>query len=289
MNIFGIKFKLKTQLILLLIVFAIIPSFFVSIIAIQNTNILITKANNQQEKELKAKFEGVAYQLGLAATDWINEKEINVNELSTNSYVRQNLALLDSNDSTNVSTGIANLKTNFQEFLTSYGDFMEVELINYNNASVMFTAIDGVRRTTHTTGSKATDPYYLGAKDNAGTDSASDKPFLKEIYASGTLGDYGMAVSQVVRTPANKIFAVIVLRIDYTIFWDLFNKRDSNGQILESYYDQLGIPLTGNIYVVNEGNFAVSPSRFESTDAKFIFDPIIQTGLSDNSQFERLH
>lgn len=286
MKLLGKNIRLRSQLVVLFIIFAIIPSFLVSVIAVQNTNNLIAKANNQQKDQLKAKFEGVAYQLGLAATDWLNEKEINVNGLAISDYVRANAALIGSNLTSNVSIGITNLTAHFQEFLTSYGDFMEVEYINYDNASVLFTAIDGVRRTTHTSGSKATDPYYLGAKANAVTDTATDKPFLKEIYASHTLGDYGLAVSQVVRTPANKIVSVIVLRIDYTILWNLFNKRNDNGQIDESYYDQLGIPLTGNIYVVNEDNFAVSPSRFESTDAKFIFDPTIQSGLSKNSEIQ---
>ena len=282
MKLFGRNIRIKSQLIILFVVFAIIPSFLVSLISVQNTNALITQANEQSAAELQAKFEGLGYQLAVTSTSWIKEKEQNVNSLAINEHVRMGASLIDSNDSTNITTGKNNVLTEFSNFLTSYDSFMEVEYINYNNATVLFTAIDGVRRTTHTSGSKATDPYYLGAKENAGTDVSTDKPFLKEIYASGTLGDYGMTVSQVVRTITNKLVGIIVLRIDYTIFWEIFNKRDSQNQIIQSYYQQLGIPETGNIYVVNDNDTAVTPSRFQNDDSKFIFAPDIQAGLESN-------
>ena len=234
MNIFGIKLRIRTQLIAIFVLFALIPTFLVSIIAIQDTGNLIDQANQDQQSQLVAKFEGLAYQIGEISTQWIQQKEDNLNSLVGSSNVQNSASMISSNNSLNVTKGVNNLQNEFTNFLKSYNTFTEVEYINYGNATVLFTIIDGVRRTTHTSGDELSNPYYIGAKKNSGNTTATDQLYLRELYVSSTLGDYSMGISKVVRTPNNDIVGVIVLRIDYSLFWNFFNKRDSSNNIINA-------------------------------------------------------
>ena len=276
LNLFKIKLPIRTQLIALLIIFALIPTILVSIVSINNTGKLISKANQDQEGQLEAKFQGLAYQLGVLSTEWIHEKEQNVNALATNLGLKENAQLANSSESATASLGLTNIRLEFVSYLKSYSSYSEMEYLNYGDGSVQVSITPGGY--IQSNGSKITNPYYLGALANQGNDSNHDQPFFRELYQSTTLNDLSMTVSQVVRTPSNILVGVMVLRIDYRAFWDFFNKKTSG----TNYFLQLGMPETGNIYLINNDNYAVSPSRFETVDSNFIFNSNVQSSLATN-------
>lgn len=282
MKIFGYGIKIKKQLIVLFVLFTIIPSMLVTAISIQNTNNLIANANTASKKQLEAKMEGFALQIGVSASNWLLEKQLNVNNLAKNYIIRNAVTLLNSNTTENISTALIDITNEFNSVLLTYTSYIEAEFLDITNGSILVSVVDGKVLTSNSTGTEINSPYFIGALNKSATNVTSDEPYLQEIFQSNSSNDYIMAVSQVVRTLNNKLIGVVVLKINYKTFWDFFNKFDSHNKALIPYYAQLGFSESGNIYAINKDNYAVSPSRFDSDNSNFVLNPTVQSAISQN-------
>ena len=126
LNLFKMKIAIRIQLIALFIIFALVPTALVSIVSINNTNNLIAKANEDQQLQLEAKFEGLGYQIGVLSTEWIQQKEQNVNSLATSLGTKEAVQLVNSSSSSTANVGLSNLRLEFNSALNSYNSFTEV-------------------------------------------------------------------------------------------------------------------------------------------------------------------
>lgn len=151
-------------------------------------------------------------------------------------------------------------------------------LLNYTTGNVIISyAQSGM---TNSSGNKAANEYFTGAKTTQGTSLATGEVYFKEIYYSTDTNTYSMTFSHVIRPISSDTAAptgVLVIRVDPNVMWDLIQPRDSSGNPINAYYQNIGLGTTGETYLINNQGLAISRSQFTLTDNQFILKQSFST------------
>ncbi len=269
MKLLGYTLKLKTQLIVLFMIFAIVPSFIITVITITSNTSTMNESKSEIETLQLNTLSGIADQYSDIVNNWIHQNVKTVNIIAQDPLIRNDITLLNNLNTKN--TALSQMDQLFTTWISSDDAMLEMMLLNYTNGDVLLS--HSISTMENTTGNKISDPYFLGAKTDQGTSVSTDKIHFKEPYYSSTTDSFMMTFSQVVRPNTSDTTAptcILVTRIDPKTLWDTIAPRDSSNQPVNSYYKNIGLGSTGEAYLINYQGLAISRSRFNLVDSQFI-------------------
>jgi methyl-accepting chemotaxis protein len=145
-------------------------------------------------------------------------------------------------------------------------------LLNYTTGDILLSTNSSLMP-IKTTGNVGQNQYFSGAKSVEGENSIEDKIFFSNPFFSTNSNNFIIPFSGVIRpislnnaTPSE----ILVVEIDPNSIWDVISPRDSNNKPIDTYYQNIGLGDTGEIYLVNYFGLAISRSRFNVIDSNFI-------------------
>jgi len=269
MKILGYTLKLKQQLLVLFLIFAIVPSFIITVISLNSNMTTMDESKTELESLQLKTLSGIADQYSDIVNNWIHENVKTVNIIAQDPLIRNDIVLLENPNTKNLAWNQMNQL--FSTWVSSDEKMVEMMLLNYTNGDVLLSNAE--TGWDNTSGNKLTDPYYLGAKADQGTSVSTDAIHFKEPYYSSTTDSFMMTFSQVVRPNTSDTTSptcILVTRIDPHTLWDSIAPRDSQGQPINNYYQNIGLGQTGEVYLINKEGLAVSRSRFNLVDSQFV-------------------
>ena len=268
MDLFTLNLKsVRNKLIILFIIFAIIPSSLITIITItSNQNTINQKKNQIEDLQLKT-ITGLSDQYSSIVNNWIYERSKTVSTFAQDPNFRLELYSLNNVSKSSALTEIDNTFYNWIEYNPI---IKEIILLNYTSGEELFTLTSNgiLNKTSNPTGN-----FITGAKSLQATRVQEDGVYLEGPFNTADINSLVISFSIVVRpfmtdtTPPTEILSVI---IDPNPLFDSIAPRDSNGQPINNYYQNIGLGNTGEIYLLNNQGIAISRSRFNLNDENFI-------------------
>ncbi len=268
MKLFGYNLRLRQQLIVYFIIFALIPASVITILARTSNMDSLNTAKNELDNLQGQKLSGLANQFATNVENWVYQESYLVGVIARDSSLRTYIQDFTNNGSLNPS--LNKIDQLFANWVDSSPKIYEMILLNYSSGTVILSYAGQGK--TNTTNNKSSDSYFSGAKSEEGTSIINDKTYFKDVYYSNTAKSYMMAFSQVVR-PMNSStgnpVGILVVRFDPNSLWNELAPRINN-QPVNQYYINLGLGKTGEVYLINSNGLAISRSRFDTTDSNFI-------------------
>ncbi len=261
--------NLRTQLLALFLIFAILPSFVIVVMTVSNNQTSVNSSQTQIEKLQLSTLSGLADQYADIVNNYVHEETKTVDAIANDPLIRMNIELL-ANTSTK-GAALSRMSNLFNNWIVTTDGISEMMLLNYTTGDVILSLAP--TGSSNSSNNKASDSYFLGAKSTTGATINEDSVYFKDIYLSTTTNTYEMAFSHSVRpytsdsaTPTG----ILVTRVDPSILWQEIAPRDSSNQPVNSYYQSIGLGKTGEIYLMNDQGMAISRSRHNLNDNQFI-------------------
>ncbi len=263
------------------ILFAILPSTIITIFTISSNGRTISESKTEISTLQMKTLAGLGEQYANIVNNWIYQNMNTVNIIAQDPLIRMDVGYL-SNQSLRPQA-LIQMDQLFKTWVNSNSEMDEIILLNYTTGNVILSSAAQGR--TNTTNNKLQDPYFIGAKANQGTSISTDTVFFKQIYFSNTTKTYMMDFSKVIRSNTSNSappHEILVTRIEPNTLYNVIAPRDTDNQPTSSFYNNIGLGNTGEIFLINSQGLAISRSRFDLTDSQFI----LKQDFTSNTAFE---
>jgi methyl-accepting chemotaxis protein len=278
MKLLGYNLKLKQQLLVFFLIFAVVPSLTVTIITVISNDSTVKESESEIESLQIKTLTGLADQYADLINSWIHEQSQTVDIIASDPTIRVNIELLS--NSSMKSYALHQIDMLFDAWVSSSGSITEMMLLDYSTGDVILSmAAQGL---TNSTTNKANDPYFTGAKSTQGTNLATGSVYFKEIYYSTDANSFMMTFSHVIRPMSSDTatpLGILVTRVDPNSLWNLIAPRDAQNRPIDNYYNNIGLGETGEAFLINYEGLAISRSRFSLIDKNFI---LVEDFSTDN-------
>ena len=269
MNILGYNLKIRQQMLVFFLIFAIVPSLLITVFTQTTNNRTVTESKNELSSLQIKTLAGIASQYSNIVNNWVGQNSKTVNIISQDPLIRENLLLL--NNYSQRYNAIEKINSLFSTWVDSSSAIQEMILLNYTNGDVLISKSSyGIDNTTT---NKFSSNYFIGAKANQGLNISTDRVYFEQTYLSTTTNSLVMDFSKVLRpTSSNSTepTEILVAEINPTSLFNLIAPRDADGKPSNTFYNTIGLGQTGEIFLVNMHGLAISRSRFDVSDTNFI-------------------
>lgn len=280
MKVMNYNLNLRTQLLALFLIFAILPSAVIVVMTVSNNQSSVNSSQSQIEKLQLSTLAGLADQYADIVNNYVHEETKTVDAIATDPLMRLNIELLG-NQSTK-GTALAQMDNLFNNWITSETGITEMMLLNYTTGDVILSLAPSGG--TNSSTNKATSSYFIGVKTTTGSTISQDTVYFSSVYLASN-SNFEMAFAHPVRpftSDSASPVGVLVTRVDPNVLWQEIAPRDSSNQPVVSYYQSVGLGQTGEIYLMNDQGIAISRSRHNLNDNQFI----LQEDLSQTVGFK---
>ena len=284
MKYFNYNINLRKKLILLFLIFSIVPVASISIVSFTVNNSNVENSGNQMFSMQMNLLSNLGEKYSNIISTWIHDKAGTVSFYALNQIVRTEINFL-----TNPVSGQSSLQQITNYFISvEAGDpfTLEMALLNYTSGTVLTSVTQN--NSTSTLTNPLLNEYTIGAKSTEGLMASNDSAFFEEPYYSSAASDYVFGFSQVARSiidDTKKPTEIVVVIFDAWTLWNLIAPRNSQGNPLQSFYQQNNLGDQGEILLINSSGFALSPSRYNLNNNAFILKQRFTSNINFNESF----
>lgn len=269
MKIFRYNFKIRQQILIFFIIFAIVPSTLITAFTFTSNNSTLIESKSEISSLQLNTLTGISSQYSIIVNNWIYQNSQTINIISKDPLIRDNIGLLSV--SSTKSLALEKINNLFSTWVNSNSAIEEMMLLNYTSGDIILSR--STTGHTNTTNNKFLNSYFIGAKATQGTNISSDNVYFKQIYFSNVTNSLMMDFSKVLRSNISNTVnptEILVTRIDPNSLYNLIAPLESNGNPSSNFYNSIGLGQTGEIYLIDMNGLAISRSRFNLSNSQFI-------------------